>query len=276
MINGYLGTLGCGHETWLPLRDAGSWRGKWTSCVTSPCQGQREIVSVRETELGNPLERNIHVIGIDPGGTTGWCRITIPRASVFDGARSEILSWETGEITGTEPEQVRKIGWLARSAQGLAYKTGPALVVEDWTIEPMARTTDPASLSPIRIGAMLVYAGERHELGDSSVTFQDRALAKGTCTDERLKEWGMWPKGSSHERDATRHAITALRRAKRSAEFRSALWPARLPGMIRTGWPGMIRTGWPGMVRGEIPRQDKDSVRMKHPAIPEMSPLRFP
>lgn len=171
------------------------------------------------------MEREIHVIGIDPGGTTGWCRLTIPRLSIFGRDNGEIIEWEYGEFSGDEYKQAYEIAGLTRATQSLAYKIGPALVVEDWTIEPVNRTTDRASLSPIRIGAMLVYAQRRGDLADGTVTFQDRSLAKGHMTDERLEAVGLYTKGSDHVRDATRHALTALRRAKQKPELAKLMWP---------------------------------------------------
>lgn len=164
----------------------------------------------------------IHVIGIDPGVTTGWARLTVPRASLYGGARGAILDWDSGEVFGPEEEQVKLLGRLARETQGLSYQVGPALVVEDF--ELMTDVLGEDVLSPVRIGAMLRYAAFRNELGDSRVFFQHRGQAKSTATDERLKAWGLYIRGSDHERDAMRHAITALRRASTSEDIRDELW----------------------------------------------------
>jgi hypothetical protein len=166
----------------------------------------------------------LHTIGIDPGDTTGWCTITVPYKSVFFDQPSEILSWDYGEFQGAEELQVRNICSLARTTQSLAYLTGPVLVVEDWDVDPTFGSTDPAVLSPVRILAMLRYAAFRNEIPDSRVVPQGRTIAKSTATDERLKQWGLYTAGSDHIRDATRHAITALRRAKNNPEFRDACW----------------------------------------------------
>jgi hypothetical protein len=170
------------------------------------------------------LERNIHVIGVDPGGTTGWARMTVPRLSLFGDQGGEVIEWEYGEFSGSEYKQAGALARLARETQSLAYKIGPAIVVEDWDIEPVNRTTDPSSLSPVRIGAMLVYAQACGHLSDARVLFQGRTLAKGHMTDERLKEAGFYVKGSDHVRDATRHALTFLRRAKHDRELRESAW----------------------------------------------------
>jgi hypothetical protein len=170
------------------------------------------------------ITRDIHVLGIDPGGTTGWCRLTVPRNSIFGSEPGNILRWEYGEEGGDEAEQVLAIARLAREIQSLDYQIGPALVIEAWDVDPSFGSTDPEALSPARIGAMFLYAKLRGDLGDALVTFQSRHLAKQALTDERLQLAGMYVKGSPHIRDATRHALTALRRAKKSAALRAAMW----------------------------------------------------
>lgn len=168
----------------------------------------------------------LHVIGVDPGGTTGWCLFTIPRESIFGQDSSKIIQWDFGEFTGPLAEQAVNLARLSREIQSLDYKQGPALVVEDWTVDPTFKSLDSEALSPIRLGAMLVLLKKLNQLADATVTFQNRSQAKQTITDERLHRSGYWVKGSDHIRDATRHAITALRRAADSEEFAEKLWPS--------------------------------------------------
>jgi hypothetical protein len=166
------------------------------------------------------------VIGCDPGKVTGWCRITVPRACIYGTADSEVLSWDTGEITGPEPEQVKQLARLCRTTQSLDYRIGPALVVEDFDLMASNPTTDgEVLLSPVRIAAMIrmtMYMGAL--FGDARLTMQGRTTAKTTMTDDRLRKSGYWVEGSDHERDAVRHAITALRRARENPSFRDQLW----------------------------------------------------
>src|SRR5579872_4706173 len=183
------------------------------------------------------MEKLIHVLGIDPGGTTGWCRLTVPRASMFEGEASQIVEWDYGCFYGQEEHQIFSICQLTREIQGLAYKIGPALVCEDWDSDPTFKSTDPEALSPVRMGAMLRFAvalqgtGAVNRsvtismLGDATLMFQGRTIAKSTATDDRLKAWGLWTT-VTHTRDATRHAITALRRAKQDPELAARMWPA--------------------------------------------------
>ena len=167
----------------------------------------------------------LHIVGIDPGGTTGWCILTIPTKSIFGNESGAILNWETGEWFGDENKQTDAICEFARTRQSLAYKVGPALVVEKWDHDPSFNNTDEEPYSPLRIGAKLGYAQHLGKIGDATLSWQGRTQAKSTATDARLREWGLYTRGSDHERDATRHAITALRRAKTDPRWATRLWP---------------------------------------------------
>ena len=170
--------------------------------------------------------REIHVLGIDPGGTTGWALVTVPRASLFGDEPSQILGWDYDEITGPEVEQVKALGRLAREIQGLSYMVGPAVVVEDF--DNATSVNDPEVFSPVRIAAMMMYAASRGEFGDSRIVLQKRGLAKGQITDERLRRWRLMPKTpEGHAADAMKHAMMALRRAGQSDRFRDSLWDSR-------------------------------------------------
>jgi hypothetical protein len=169
--------------------------------------------------------RHLHLIGIDPGGTTGYCRLTIPRESIFGDAPSELWERDYGEFQGSEEEQAVDIATWVREVEGLDYPNGPAIVTEAWDQDPTFKSTDPAALAPARINAMLHLLKFMGKLSNATLTEQSRVLAKSTATDERLKAWGLYTSGSPHERDAHRHAITALRRARNNSDFAKELWP---------------------------------------------------
>jgi hypothetical protein len=166
----------------------------------------------------------IIVIGIDPGGTTGWCRITVPTLSIFGKWPSEIIEWDYGALNGPEAKQAQEIARYAREQQGLCYGVGPAIVTEAWDQDPSFKSTDSQALSPCRINAMLELLDYMDMLGDSTLTQQPRTMAMTTMTDERLHKRRMYV---AHKdiRAATRHAITALRRAHTNPDFRAKLWP---------------------------------------------------
>src|SRR5215467_10270213 len=77
----------------------------------------------RRTAMTTP---HLHVLAIDPGGSTGWCLLTVPRLCIFGPDPSEILERDYGEFHGAEEAQATEIARLAREIQGLDYKTGPA------------------------------------------------------------------------------------------------------------------------------------------------------
>jgi len=171
--------------------------------------------------------KHLHIMGIDPGHTTGWTRLTVPRYSIFGDEYPEITEWDYGEFTGPLARQAVEIARLARETQGLDYKTGVALVCEAWDQDPKFKSTDPETLSPVRIGAQLELLREQGLLGDSTLHFQSRTLIHATAvSDERLKKLGMYVPGSDHIRDSTKHAIIGLRRAAEDPfTFGLALWP---------------------------------------------------
>lgn len=166
----------------------------------------------------------LHVIGIDPGGVTGWAWLTIPRLSMFGDEDPQILRWDYDEVAGPENKQVEELCRIAREVQGLSYKVGPALVVEDFDLGGTESRDKEDVLSPVRIAAKLDYAVSLGKAGDSQLVMQSRSIAKQTMTDERLKRSRLYIEGHKDARDGMRHAVTALRRARNSGKFRDRLW----------------------------------------------------
>lgn len=165
----------------------------------------------------------LHIIGIDPGETTGLCHMIVPRKCFFGNQPSEIIDWAVDEIYGPEEEQALAIAKWAITVQGMDYKVGPALVVEDFDLMEHNVSTDPEVLVPVRIASMIRMLGHIGKIGDARVVLQGRTTAKQIVTDERLARWGYWTPGPDHKRDATKHALAALRRA-RDDWFRDELW----------------------------------------------------
>ena len=175
---------------------------------------------------------NLHVLGIDPGGTTGWCLLTTLRSAIFMEAEPVIVEWDYGELTGPEPKQSLEIAQMCREIQGLDYKTGPAVVAEQWDADPNFHSTDQEQYSPIRINAQLQLLHYQGKMGDSTLTFQSRTIKTGKgVRDDKLKRLGIYVPGSKHIQDATKHALNALRRARENRDFGLALWPYPPNGM---------------------------------------------
>lgn len=168
---------------------------------------------------------NLKILGIDPGESTGWAYLVIPRKSVYGDEPGAILQWDQGQLYGSEEDQTKEICRMVRQFQSLDFGVGPAVVVEDFDIAAKNPTTDPVLLTPVRLAAMLRYARYRGEMGpDSLVMLQGRTIAMSTATDERLRAWRLYVRGEEHARDAMRHAIVALRRASQKTHVREAMW----------------------------------------------------
>lgn len=166
----------------------------------------------------------IILIAIDPGGTSGLCRITVPTLAIFGDWPSEIVEWDYFALNGRETKQAKEIAEYARQQQGLAFRVGPAIVSENWDQDPSFKSTDSEALSPCRINAMLALLHDLGLMGDATLTLQPRSIAMSTMTDDRLRDRHMYV-GHKDIRAATRHALTALRRAKENPEFAERLWP---------------------------------------------------
>lgn len=177
------------------------------------------------------------VIAIDPGGTTGWSLISVhpgaltePDAKILD----NIFHHQHGQVDcgshrgnlGTSLHKGISTDGEFSGIYDLAkfIKQWPvaAVVVEDFILRQSRM--DRELLSPVRVTAGLGYTLWK-EGRDYHV--QTPADAKSTCTDARLKDWGMYdPTGNMvHARDADRHAILFLRKAKAKASFRANAWP---------------------------------------------------
>lgn len=177
------------------------------------------------------------IIAIDPGGTTGWALISVhpealtdPSAKVLDNIHihqhGEVdcgshrgnlgTSLHSGISTDGEFSGVYD---LAKFINGWP---SAAVVIEDFVLR--TQRMDRELLSPVRVTSALGYCLWRK---GRDYHVQSPADAKRVCTDERLKEWRMYdPYGSlRHARDADRHAILFLRKAKQSKRFRSEAWP---------------------------------------------------
>lgn len=169
--------------------------------------------------------RRLWVLGVDPGRTTGLCLISIPRASILGDENGAIMSRHTWELTGSMRQQIRNITSVALRV-GMA--TSPCLIVcEDFDLggnKLSGSASEADVIIPARMGAALQHAVECGHADNAVLAFQGRTIAFTTAKDERLKKWGMWDVGSDHKRDATRHAITMIRRISSGSVLASDIW----------------------------------------------------
>lgn len=177
------------------------------------------------------------VIAVDPGGTTGWSLISVhpeslitPEAKVLDNIHVHqhgqvdcgshrgnlATSLHSGISTDGENSGVYDLAKFIRSWPVAA------VVIEDFILRQQRKDRD--LLSPVRITSALAYS---MWLTGRDYHIQTPADAKSVCTDERLKEWQLYDPygGLIHARDADRHAILFLRKAKSKKTFRQTAWP---------------------------------------------------
>jgi hypothetical protein len=160
---------------------------------------------------------HLHVFAID--GTAdiwfpsedagvGWCWLTVPRLSVFGRQTPEITAWDYGIWHGSQPATAVNIARKAREIQGLDYKIGPAIILDD---------------TAMRLNAMVELLNYEVRMGDGILCFQDRNLTK-KITDNDLRRLHMHV---AHPNicTAVKHALVCLRRARRNAAFAHELWP---------------------------------------------------
>lgn len=148
-------------------------------------------------------------VGIDPGGTTGWCLMVVEKSAMLK-ADIKILEslafWSAGEWTGPETRQ-------ARRAVELMNEWRAAGVIEDFILRQLAGGRD--LLAPVRVTAGIETLLDGERFGVTRVVVkQPGSLAMTTMTDERLKAVGLYRPGQPHANDATRHVCTWLRRKK--------------------------------------------------------------
>ena len=189
---------------------------------------------IKEEELNYDIAS---IIAIDPGGTTGWSMISvIPEVLQESDARilDNIISHQHGQVDcGTHRGNLATTLHSGISTDGefsgiydiakfIHSWPSAAVVIEDFTLRQLRMDRD--LLSPVRITAAIGYSTW---ISGRDYHVQSPADAKSTCTDERLREWGMYDKygGLEHARDADRHAILFLRRAKQSEKLRALAWP---------------------------------------------------
>lgn len=160
------------------------------------------------------------VIAFDPGGTTGWSVFLVHPEALSDPDTSVLMNvhhWEHGQLTGRETHVAAEMLALA-----MAWPHA-VLVIEDFILRTQSKSRDV--LSPVRLTFGLEFGLAMRE--DPRRLFTQSARdAKSTCTDDRLKEWGYYKRegGEEHARDADRHSLLFLRRAKKSPKLRAAAW----------------------------------------------------
>jgi len=151
---------------------------------------------------------------IDPGGTTGVGRGLWLGEDVAGGLRLADLMgkglWETWEVAGPPVDQANEImeeytDWCYQLSveAGLRGAVAVRVYMEDFQLR--RRNVD---LAPVKVMAGLeTLAGGR--LWRPHLV--PAGAHKGAYGDQRLRDWGLWVKGSAHRRDAVRLLLYGLR-----------------------------------------------------------------
>jgi hypothetical protein len=162
-------------------------------------------------------------VAVDPGGTTGIVSLRIPFASLrmpWDLACNDIKI-----ISYAQYPEVHAVHAVIAEL-GTVFGVCPGrfpLVIESFSLRKMSR--DRELLSPVRVGERIAERVSPAADGiNVALVWQTPSGALGTVTDERLKRWGLYRRGQPHARDALRHAVHLLRRARADDALRKEWW----------------------------------------------------
>lgn len=200
------------------------------------------------------------VVAFDPGGTTGWCALGVQPEALWGNGEWEsqqntaplwanVCHAEYGQIDCDPPGmglaqmhnghpglslsgEITGVKQMVNLASVIFPKA--AVVLEDFIVDFKQITSERSALSPVRLISAFSYGISENDIDDGSslsrIHIQNRSLAKTTCTDTRLRHWGLHDSGGGkHARDATRHAYYFLRDCQgpsmKAAEKRWRAWP---------------------------------------------------
>lgn len=174
--------------------------------------------------LKNPVrydDSNIIVlIGIDPGGTTGWSCIVLPdnvfQLKSIEAILQHKLMWVHGQVDCSTETGV----YLLRRNLLDSFTYSSAVIMESFFLRKDRGQVD---LSPVEIIAVI-----RHSLWMKHKTMhmQQPSMAKRLDND-RLKLLNVYTSegGMQHARDADRHVLMMIRRCMENKGMKEKLWP---------------------------------------------------
>lgn len=157
----------------------------------------------------------VSVLGLDPGGTTGWAVATVNIEAIQTGnIISGLRYWSTGNLVGGIGEQVEALGSL--------FDSWPDAAI-------VAESFDTNRQAAFEVDSIEVNGGIKYltwcDCREHKLFWQTPAFAKTTVTDELLHKWKLYRPGQDHGRDALRHCLTFLRRCAEDLELAWRAWP---------------------------------------------------
>ncbi len=155
----------------------------------------RNYAKMDFTELANKMghANNGIILAFDPGHTTGY--------AVFESMQLA----DHGQIDTDDMEKATKnIGELIT-----LWDHADAVVVENYRVYKWRAKHHAGSelLTARIIGCIETLCYQR---GQFNLIKQPAHIAKGFCTDPKLREWGFFTKGEKHANDAIRHGAYFL------------------------------------------------------------------
>lgn len=187
------------------------------------------------------MSKWVGLYAVDPGGTSGVSWGVFPVKGSTKGQVSRACHRGCTEVAMAEAKGLVPNAMSGEQAAAalivdsfLAFREEcdsagvPArLIIEDFFLYPKVLKGEGGSsqregIAPARIAsAMEAHLWNKLEgmAWTVGVRYQMASEAKGYCTNDRLKRWGLWEVGKPHARDAARHLALGL--AKASAEMRS-------------------------------------------------------
>lgn len=171
-----------------------------------------------------------HLVVFDPGGIIGWAHFVL-HYKAFSRPEHKVLrwikSWDCGEFTGQEHEQLADASRLIYRAHfgAMPYVSHTDVLSEDFDL--VQTIGGKNLLSPVRINAVIDWECRKHGL---ALKYQSRQL-RTNVTPERLQRFGFdspfrksgqWSKtGSGKDAFAAmQHGIVWLRRLKEQSRSR--------------------------------------------------------
>lgn len=171
-----------------------------------------------------------HLVVFDPGGTIGWAHLIVD-FKAFSRPEHKVLrwlkSWDCGEFTGQEHEQLAAVSRLIYSAhfEPLPFVSRTDVVSENFELTQLIGGEN--LLSPVRINAVIDWECRKHGL---TLNLQARQM-RTNVTPQRLQMFGFdspfrrngqWSKtGKGKDAFAAmQHAVVWLRRVKEKSRSR--------------------------------------------------------